>query len=104
MSTRVRSSMRNSERRKFSYPLKSVKIDQEHHRTLRSNKPTFSDMAAQLGALNASTPETTDGVKPEDRTARRALKDSERRLRPLKKVKEACRSRHANNGLAGEAG
>ena len=80
-------------REKSSHPRKSVKIDPGHHRTLRSSKPTGSDTAAPLGPPNASTPVSTDWAKPEDRTARRALRDSERRLRLPKKAKTSLRRR-----------
>ena len=75
----------------MSYPRKLVRTEQEHRRTLQLNKPTGSDMAAPRDALSASTPETTDGAKPEDRTARRALKDSERPSIPLKNAKGSLR-------------
>ena len=60
---------------KFSHPRKLVRTEPEHRRTSQLSKPTGSDMAAPQGALSTSAPETTDGAKPEDRTARPALKD-----------------------------
>ena len=59
---------------KFSHPRKLVRTEPEHLRTLQSSKPT--DMEAPLDAPSVSMPETTDGAKPVERTARRAWRDS----------------------------
>ena len=72
---------------RFSNPHKLVKTEPEPRRTSQSDKLIGSGMSAPQGALNASTPETTDGAKLEERTGRRALKDSERRLKLLKNAK-----------------
>ena len=79
--------MKSSVRDKSSRPHKLVKTEQEPRRTSQSDKRIGSGMAAPQGALSASTPETTDRAKLEERTARRALKDTERRLKLLKNAK-----------------
>ena len=65
-STKARSSTRSFVNEKLSHPRKLVRTEPGHRRTLQLSKPTGSGMAAKLGALNAFTPETTDGAKPED--------------------------------------